>query len=179
MGTDRGLIVRLLLALLLCLAPLIAQENITIQFSAQGQWGGFDAYLVLLCNKSEVDSDFHSGLIRNAAAVQGLSPAGFSVIQRTLAKSKQMSAPRIVLSIAEAGGWVLSALVAGDAIWQPAAKWQRTLPVIGAGVIRLATTLTARHAPPEEKLPGDLLPTFVSVPGGGGCVEYTMLAVPQ
>ena len=168
---------RLLLALLLCV-PLAAQE-VTIQFSPQGTWGGFKIHLVSICNQKADAQSFHSGLVRNEAARQGLAPAGFALVERQLGKRNRMSAPRIMLSVAEVGGWVLSALVAGDAIWKPAAPWQRTLPVVGAGAIRFATTITARHSP-EEELPSDLLPVFVSVPAGkGACVEYTMPAVPR
>lgn len=149
-----------------------------MQFSTQGRWLEFDAYLVTLCNQTAESQGFHSGLVRNAAVARGLSPVGFSMIQRTLTEKTRMSAPRILLSVTELAGWTLGLLTATEAIWKPSATWQKGLPIVGGGAIRIGTTLTKRHAPPEEKLPSDLLPVFISLPAGpGACVEYTMLAI--
>jgi len=168
---------RLLLSLLLC-APLVAQQGVLMQFSPQGRWLDFDAHLVTLCNQTAAPQNFHSGLVRNAAVSRGLAPAGFALLQRSVITTNRMSAPRILLSVTELGGWVLGALTAGQAIWKPSANWQKVAPVFGAGAIRLATTWTARHAPAEAALPADLLPVFVSLPAGpGACSEYTMLAI--
>jgi hypothetical protein len=158
--------------------PLLAQQGVLMQFSPQGRWLEFDSYLVTVCNQATAAQNFHSALVRNAAVSRGISPAGFSLIQRTLISRNRTSAPRILLSVTELAGWTLGLLTATNAIWKPSANWQKGLPIVAGGAIRVGTTMTKRHAPGEEKLPGDLLPTFVSLPTGpGACVEYTLLAV--
>ncbi len=171
-------LVRYTLVCLLLSVPLEAQQGVLMQFSPQGEWLGFDAHLVTLCNQTRVAQNFHSGMVRNAAVSRGIAPAGFSLIQRTMDKANRTNLTRILLSVTEGVGWALGLLAATDSIWKPSANWQKGLPIVAGGAIRVGTTLTKRHAPPEARLPGDLLPTFVSLPAGpGSCREFTMLAI--
>jgi len=152
-------------------------SGVVITFSPQPPVGNFDAYSVAVCNGTDSPINFHSAIVRNAAVAEGLKPANYSAITRGLETENRMSPIRILASIAEAGAWGMSVAAATDALWKNHSAAQKTLPVLVAGVLRLATTVTARHTA-ESKAPDDLLPVFISVPAGrGSCVEYTMLTL--
>lgn len=168
--------------LLALAAPLVGQQGATgvvFSFTNQGPWLGFEEYQVRICNTTHLSRNFVSTIVRNAAQSRGIKPASYSRIQRAIDKANRTSAARVMLSVAELGGLVMGTLTSTDAIWKPAANWQKSLPIVGAGVIRMGTTLTARHAKPEAKPPGDLLPVWVNLSAGAGsCVEHTMPAIP-
>jgi len=150
--------------------------GVLITFSPQGRIAGFDAHAVRICNTTDVPANFHSAIVRNAAAAEKLKPASYTAIQQELTTRNRLGPIRIMATVAEIVGWGMSVAVATDALWQGQSGIQRALPSIVAGSLRLATTVTAEYNP-EEKTPGDLLPVFVQVPAGcGSCVEYTMLA---
>ena len=176
-----------LICLLLC-PPLLAgqqvplspsaQEGVVMQYAPQIPWIGFQAYLVTICNKTAGAKNFSSSWVRNDAMSRGISPASYSTIQRSLTTKNRTSVTQILLSATELVGWTLGLLTASEAIWKPSRPWQKGLPIVVGGAIRVGTTLTKRHTPPEESLPSDLLPTFISLPAGPGtCAEYTLLAI--
>jgi len=165
---------KLLLACLaasLAIPAAVAQQ--TIFFVPQPDWLGLIPYATTICNGSTKHITTSGGYVYGEAVRQGIRPASQVTILRVIQQAERTSSTRKALLVLEIAGWAATVAMASESL--QISEQTRTLIPIGAGVIRFATTVTAREARKVE-MPGKPVPTSIDVPARG-CVEYTLFGL--
>jgi len=167
------------LSLLVIPSCLIAQQGVVMNFTPQGRWLGLDSYLVTMCNTTEDQIEVHVAQVFNAAASRGLYPASYSRVNQELEKARRVSPVSILMTVSEFSAWALTVLTTTEAIWGNAPRWQKFIPPVAGGALRMAGPIVRRHSPRLEK-PDDLMPTYLRLEARpGGCATKTILTVPE
>lgn len=154
---------------------LLVLAQITATFSAQLQDPAVPKvtqWSVMVCNSGAESRVLSGGLVYKAASphlgwvttVEALRIAG---------KTRRRSPAAVLGIVAEIGAWSLTAAQAMELV-KIRERW-RAIPPVAGGAIEMARALV-RKENPEWRLPGNVLPTSITL-GPGGCAEHVIFAL--